>query len=403
MEVRRGFVVALSVALVALVAAWSVMFLMPEDELMAGVEVTQDIEDNPTQWQTTQAYPALTFKVPVDIQPGQDGRVYVVEQAGVIKAFEDRQDVDKDEVFLDIRQRVSAGGERGLLGLAFDPNHRKNGRFYVNYTSAAKPLRTIIARFDSKDGKGDPDSETILMEIAQPYANHNGGQIAFGPDGMLYISVGDGGSGGDPHDHGQNRATLLGNILRIDVGKTNPNMAYAIPPDNPFAGNKKGWRQEIWAWGLRNVWRFSFDSADGRLWAADVGQNAIEEVNVIKKGGNYGWAHMEGLSCYKPTQDCQTRGLEPPVVQYSHKYGVSITGGYVYRGKTHPKLQGAYIYGDFASGRIWALRQGNNDKGLPNNTLLTRSGLNISTFGLDTRQDLLIAGYRGQLHRLAPR
>ena len=230
--------------------------------------------------------------------PGGGDRLYLVLQPGLIISFENRQDVEALAVFLNITERVSdRGNEEGLLGLAFDPNYETNGYFYVYY-SAAGPRRSVISRFSVESGKGDASSEKQVIVIPQPYSNHNGGHIVFGPDGYLYVGVGDGGSANDPQGHGQNRTTLLGTILRIDVSTLDSEGRYAIPPDNPFVGEGGGVREEIWAYGLRNPWRFNFDPETGDLWAADVGQNAWEEVDIIRPGLNYGWNVMEGAHCF---------------------------------------------------------------------------------------------------------
>lgn len=347
------------------------------------------------------AFPNLLFTRPVDIQDPRDGskRLFVVEQAGIISVFENRMDVKKAPVFLDIRSLVKdSGNEEGLLGLAFHPGFRKNGYFYVNYT-ASNPDRTVIARYrvNSLDpNRADPTSARVFLEFDQPYSNHNGGQLAFGPDGYLYIAVGDGGSGGDPHGHGQNRATLLGSILRIDVDNPSGDRNYGIPQDNPYFGNTKGFREEIYAYGLRNPWRLSFDPETSRLWAADVGQNRYEEIDLIVKGGNYGWNIMEGKHCYN-SSSCDTTGLILPVWEYDHFMGRSITGGYVYRGKYISSLKGAYVYADYVSGRIWALWY--EDTGLIKNEELFDTNLQISSFGTDADQELYLSAFDGRIYR----
>ena len=277
-----------------------------------------ETNDNPPAYKTTVAFPGLSFTRPVDLQypPDNTNRIFVVEQAGVISVFPNDKSASTRNTFLDIREKVDdQGNEEGLLGLAFHPDYKTNGYFYVNYT-AANPNRTVISRFkvsSADPGQADPASEMELLTFAQPYSNHNGGQVSFGPDGFLYIAVGDGGSGGDPQDHGQNRSTLLATILRIDVNKQEDGKPYGIPADNPFAGNNQGYREEIYAYGLRNPWRFSFDAANGRLWTGDVGQNAYEEIDIVEKGGNYGWNTMEGNHCFEPKSGCDRAGLKPPV------------------------------------------------------------------------------------------
>ena len=301
-------------------------------------------------------FPALTFERPVLLTHAGDGsnRVYVVEQHGVVHRI-DAAAPGRTDAFLDIRSRVSRGGnEEGMLGLAFDPGFAANGRFYVYY-SAASPRRSVLSRFETgSNGLGDAASESVLLEVRQPYSNHNGGMIAFGPDGMLYVALGDGGSAGDPQRNGQDLGTLLGAILRIDVTQAGDGAPYAIPDDNPFVG-QSGARGEIWAYGLRNPWRFSFDSETGDLWTGDVGQNALEEVDVVRRGGNYGWNVMEGSRCFR-SSSCTADDFEPPVAEYGRDLGCSITGGYVYRGQRLPELRGVYLYADYCSGRIWGLR-----------------------------------------------
>jgi hypothetical protein len=293
----------------------------------------------------------------------------------------------------------------GLLGLAFHPNFPSNGYFFVNYT-APGPRRTVISRFtvsSTNPDSADISSEVIILEVDQPYDNHNGGQIAFGPDGYLYIALGDGGSGGDPLGHGQNRTTLLGSILRIDVDTNAEGKNYGIPSDNPFAGNASGYREEIFAYGLRNPWRFSFDATTGTIWCGDVGQGCREEIDIIEAGKNYAWNIMEGLLCYPPGQNCSpascdTTGLVMPIVDYGRSLGSSVTGGYVYRGSSIPSLVGAYIYGDFGSGRTWTLR---HDSLNTTNSEMLDTDLNISSFGVDIHNELYVCDYGGKVHKLA--
>ncbi|NNE47751.1 MAG: T9SS type A sorting domain-containing protein [Rhodothermales bacterium] len=354
------------------------------------------------QYQEAVAFPGLSFSRPVDLQVPADGtgRIFVVEQRGVIRVFENVEAVQDAPIFLDIDMRVDgSGNEEGLLGLAFHPEYATNGFFYVNYT-ANEPNRTVVSRFSvsaTDANEADPNSELVLLSFAQPYSNHNGGQLQFGPDGMLYVAVGDGGSGGDPQGHGQNRSTLLGSILRIDVDQPSDGLNYGIPPDNPFVGNGEGYREEIFAYGLRNPWRFSFDSETDRLWTGDVGQNAFEEISIIESGGNYGWNIMEGFSCYG-SSNCNQDGLELPVHAYPHSNSNnSVSGGYVYRGSMMPSLFGKYVYADFVSGRIWALSEA---QGVYSNELLLDTSFGISSFGVDGNGELLICGFDGKIHKL---
>ncbi len=356
------------------------------------------------QLEYVQAFPNLEFDAPVDIQNAGDNtdRLFVVEQEGRIRVFQNDSLVNSTDIFLDIADQVLYGGEQGLLGLAFHPGYESNGYFYIDYTRS-NPRRTVISRFtvsQNNPNAADPNSELVLLEVEQPFSNHNGGQISFGPDGFLYISFGDGGSGGDPENNGQNKTTLLGSIVRIDVDNPENGMNYGIPDDNPFVGNTNGWDEEIYAYGLRNVWRFSFDSETGNLWAADVGQDKYEEINIIESGKNYGWRIMEGLHCYNPSTNCDQNGLELPIWEYSHNStdgGYSITGGYVYRGSKATELYGYYVYGDFVSGRIWVFAFLGN----PANMLLfNNTGLAISTFGVDENNELYFASFtNGKIYK----
>lgn len=351
-----------------------------------------------------EAFPSLTFSSPVDIQyPGDaSNRIFVVEQAGVIKVFDNKSAATGSSTFLDIKSKVSSGGEMGLLGLTFHPDFKNNGYFYVNYTKGS-PLQTVIARYKATTpgaNTADASSETILLTYNQPYSNHNGGALQFGKDGYLYIAAGDGGSGGDPQGNGQNKKTYLGKILRVDVNATQKGN-YGIPADNPFVGNREGFLEEIYAYGLRNPWRMSFDTGSDRFFAADVGQSAKEEINLIVKGGNYGWKIKEGKDCYSPSSNCDATGLIEPVLDYGRSGGdVSITGGYVYRGQVIKNLTGKYIYGDYVSGRIWALELDGNQ--VKSNTLLMKSSARISTFGQDPNGEVYFADYTsGKIMKLA--
>ncbi|MDZ7361664.1 MAG: PQQ-dependent sugar dehydrogenase [candidate division KSB1 bacterium] len=355
-----------------------------------------------SQLQLQNAFPNLTFSRPVDLQHPGDGtdRLFVVEQAGVIRVFDNHAGATVAPIFLDIRSRVNdSDNEEGLLGLAFHPDYKNNGYFYVNYT-ANPPRRTVIARYrvTSNPNQADPNSEFIVLQFEQPFSNHNGGQLAFGPDGYLYIATGDGGSGGDPNNNGQSLQTLLGKILRLDVNNPSGGRNYGIPSDNPFVGT--GNREEIFAYGLRNPWRMSFDPVTQWLWAGDVGQNRFEEIDLIEKGKNYGWRIMEGNACFNPSSGCNTAGLVRPVWEYGRSLGISVTGGHVYRGSGVPQLVGAYIYGDFGSGRIWALRYDGVNP--PVNTELMDTNLGISSFGVDKNFELYICAFDSRIYRFRP-
>jgi len=351
-----------------------------------------------------EAFPSLTFTSPVDIKqsPDASNRFFVVEQQGVIKVFENAAGTSSSTNFLDIRSKVTSSGELGLLGLAFHPDFATNGFFYVNYTRA-NPLQTVIARYKATTPSAntvDISSETVLLTYNQPFSNHNGGSLQFGKDGFLYIAAGDGGSSGDPQNNAQNKKSYLGKILRIDVNSTSKGN-YGIPADNPFATSTDGSLGEIYAYGLRNPWKISFDTGSDRFFAADVGQNVKEEINLITKGGNYGWKIKEGKDCYSPSSNCDATGLIEPVIDYGRSDGdVSITGGYVYRGETIKGLVGKYIYGDYVSGRIWALELDGNQ--VKSNALLMKFGGAVSTFGQDSKGEIYFANYRaGKIMKLA--
>tara|TARA_B100000131_G_C18077849_1_gene597075 strand:+ start:24 stop:1268 length:1245 start_codon:yes stop_codon:yes gene_type:complete len=341
------------------------------------------------------AFPNLSFIDPVGIYHSGDGsdRLFILEQQGRIKVFENNPDVQNVQTFLDIRSIVDQDGgytEEGLLGLAFHPDYSDNGFFYVNYTSH-NPRRNVIARYSVSDNpnQADYNSSMIILEVNQPFTNHNGGQMGFGPDGYLYIIFGDGGSSGDPYGHGQNLSTLLGTMIRIDIDNPSDGLNYGIPSDNPFIAPLAA-RDEIYAYGLRNMWRFSWDTETGLLWGADVGQNAYEEIDIIYSGLNYGWNTMEGNHCFPIGSQCDTEGLEPPVWEYElYVDGVcSITGGYVYRGNQLYGLVGKYLYGDWCTGDIWALEY----DGEAENTHLLTTGINITAFGVDENEELLFCG-----------
>ena len=359
------------------------------------------------QVQSEPAFPNLSFTRPVDLQHANDSsnRLFVVEQAGIIRVFDNDSLTNSAGIFLDITGRVNdTNNEEGLLGVAFHPDYAQNGYFFVNYT-ASQPNRTVISRFKVSDVNpsiAEPDSELVILEFSQPYSNHNGGQIAFGPlDGFLYIASGDGGSFGDPSCNAQNRQTLLGAMLRIDVSNATITNPYQIPPDNPFYNNSQGYREEIFAYGLRNPWRFSIDPATGWIWTGDVGQGQWEEIDLIVNGGNYGWSMFESFHCYNSpwpcTPPCDSTGLIMPIWEYNHSVGQSITGGYVYRGSTVPELAGKYVYADYVSGRIWTLFY---DAIMPTvNSLLMDTNLQISSFGIDQEQELYICAFDGRIYK----
>jgi glucose/arabinose dehydrogenase len=340
---------------------------------------------------------------PLDLQsaPGDAARLFVVEQRGRIRIV--RGGTLVAAPFLDIAARISCCGERGLLGLAFHPGYAQNGRFYVNYTNPQGNTHVSEFRVSSNPDVADPASERQLLFVGQPFANHNGGGLAFGNDGRLYIGLGDGGSGGDPQGNGQDLGTHLGKMLRIDVDSGTP---YGVPSDNPFR-TTPGARPEIWALGLRNPWRFSFDRSTGELYIADVGQSAREEVNVAaagRGGQNYGWNVMEGTACFNPGSGCNTAGLTLPVLDYGRGVGGSITGGYVYRGCRLPGYVGTYFYGDFISGALRSFRFQNGQATDPRDwsSTIGRDIGSISSFGQDAEGELYVVDYDGEVFRIVP-
>ncbi len=336
---------------------------------------------------------AIVFMVQA---PGDDQYWYVVEKAGRVLRVENKPDASQASVFIDITDRVDASpNEAGLLGMAFHPRYQTNGYVYLSYTGDDGGLVSYISRFKAQDkGKSlSPQSEKHLLKVEQPYSNHNGGNILFGKDGYLYIGLGDGGWGGDPKDHGQNTQTLLGSMLRIDVDNGEP---YGIPPSNPFVNNRQG-RPEIYLWGLRNPWRWSFDRETDQLWVADVGQNSWEEVNVVTKPGNLGWNGKEGTHCYKSAR-CEDSSYIDPVIEYDHDEGCSITGGYVYRGSSISNLQGIYMYGDYCSGSVW----GAKDQGAGNyqSFKLLDTGLNIASFAEGNDGEVYLIHLQGEIYKI---
>lgn len=337
------------------------------------------------------------LNAPLGLQAPNDGtnRLFAVQQGGTIRVIQNGSLVAAP--FLDITSKVESGGEKGLLGLAFHPSFSANRKFYVDYTRRlGGQLQSVISEYavsTSDPNQADLASERQLLVVDQPFDNHNGGQLAFGPDGFLYIAFGDGGSEGDPLGNGQKTNTLLGKILRIGV---DPPFAagkqYAIPPDNPFVGG--GGLPEIWAYGLRNPWRFSFDRATGRLFAGDVGQDSWEEVDIVTKGGNFGWSIMEGDHCFPPSvASCNMAGLILPITEYGHDVagGTAIIGGFVYRGSAIPALVGTYVFGDLSSGHVWGLKQ--DAMGNWKQTLLLTHSLTVSSFGQDTAGELYLVDY----------
>lgn len=341
----------------------------------------------------------VSLDAPVDFENAGDGtgRVFIVEQKGVVRVISPG---GADGTFLDIEDRVFRSGESGLLGIAFHPEYESNGSFYVYYV-ADGPRRSVVSRFTvtGDPGVADPDSELVILEIPQPQAtNHKAGQLAFGPDGFLYIATGDGGSSGSTS---RDRTNLLGSILRIDVDNPGGNLNYGIPDDNPFAGNDEGWREEIYAYGFRNPWRFAFDPLTGILFVGDVGDSSREEIDLVEPGLDYGWDVMEGTLCHNPPSGCDTEGLELPVFEYGPETGRAIIAGLFYRGGGIPELFGKFIYGDFVSGGVWALEW--NGASVTDNEEITRFGpSSVTTFGIDEDGEAYVCLIDGSVFKLVP-
>ncbi len=384
----------------------SALVLPINREPLASFSFPQSLS-NPSSVIFARAFPNLTFNAPMMITSARDGsnRLFVVERAGVIRVFANSASVASSTEFLNISARISTDGEQGFLGLAFHPDFRNNGYFFVHYSAATGARRSVFSRFRvsaNNPNVADPNSETIVLEVAQPanLSNHKGGSINFGPDGFLYMALGDGGGGGDPLQTGQNLQQLLGKVMRINVNT----LPYTIPADNPFGQNRCATQVgvancgEIWAYGLRNPFRWSFDRQTGQLWLADVGQNEWEEIDLIVRGGNYGWNAWEGNHIYNNAQNPPTQIA--PIHEYNHSVGQSITGGYVYRGSLFPALRGAYIYSDFNTGATFALVY-NGTQVVSNTSLGTNSF--IAGFGEDEQGELYAANLvGGTILTLAP-
>ncbi len=347
---------------------------------------------------------ASGLSAPVFVTAAHDGsgRLFIVEKTGAIRIWKDG--AVRPTPFLDISGSVSKGSEQGLLGLAFHPRFRSNGRFFVDFTN--RDGDTVVREYRvsaAHPNRVDTATGRTILRIDQPFANHNGGMLGFGPDGFLYISTGDGGGAGDPGDRAQNRRSLLGKILRIDVDHRTSAHPYRSPASNPYVGRPG--RNEIWQLGLRNPWRFSFDDPTGRIWIGDVGQNRYEEVDRAKAGArgagvNWGWRVMEGFACFSPSSGCDTSGKRRPILTYSHASNgrCAITGGYVYRGARVPALRGGYLYGDYCSGEIFVVPAGVSSPS--HGTRLLDTALQISSFGLDGRGELYVCDLRGNVYRI---
>jgi quinoprotein glucose dehydrogenase len=365
----------------------------------------QPMPDTPLAVKAVRAFPELKFNRPVLLTNAGDGsnRIFVAQQQGKIFVFPNNPDVDEPDLFLDWEKKTiykNEEFEEGVLGLAFHPKFKTNGEFFMYYTEP--PHISVISRFKvskSDPNKADPASEEQILRIPQPYWNHNGGTICFGPDGYLYIGLGDGGAGNDPHKNGQNPKTMLGKILRIDVDHKDEKKNYAVPKDNPWV-SEPGAATEAYAMGIRNTWRMSFDRKTGTLWQADVGQDLWEEINLITKGGNYGWNLREGMHKFKEGSDAKPELIEP-IWEYHHTVGKSITGGVVYRGKKVPKLEGCYLYGDFVSGKLWGLKYDEKAKKVVANYLLQGDNLPVMTYGEDESGEVYFTTTFGQIFTFA--
>jgi len=368
------------------------------------------VQAAPPQVVCSRAFPNLEFIRPIVLTHAGDGtnRVFVASQLGKVYVFENDQQASEPKLYLDIESRVvykDRENEEGFLGMAFHPKYQENGELYVYYTTVDEPHTSVISRFKvSADdpNRADPATEEEILRIPQPYWNHNGGTIIFGPDGYLYIGLGDGGAGKDPHGNGQNLATLLGKVLRIDVDHKAEGLNYAIPKDNPFV-NTAGARGEIWAYGIRNIWRMAFDRETGVLWAADVGQDIWEEIDIIVGGGNYGWSVREGQHPFGQNGVEARPDLIDPIFEYHHDIGKSITGGNVYRGKLVPQLVGKYLYADYVTGKVYALDYDLAENKLVGNYEIPGNIAPVMSFGEDEQGETyymtVLPDNRGQLFR----
>ncbi len=347
---------------------------------------------------------STNLQSPLDLEQPNDGsgRLFVVSQTGTIQIIQNGAVLPTP--FLDIRNLVIDNNESGLLGLTFHPGFPQNPRFYVNYVrSNAGQIQSVISEFQvsaTNPNQADPATQRMLLVVNQVhnFLNHKAGQLAFGPDGFLYFGLGDGGSEGDPFGNGQNTQTLLGKMMRINVDSTSPGLQYSIPPDNPFVAG--GGLPEIFAVGFRNPWRFSFDQPTGRLFAADVGQDSFEEIDIVQKGGNYGWNIMEATHCFNPPSGCNMAGLILPIAEIPHPEGEAVIGGFVYHGSAIPGLQGVYIFGDL-NGKIWSLQQ--QPSGSFTRNLLLTTQLSITSFGQDQSGELYVVDLGGQVQKIVPK
>ncbi|MCA9263763.1 MAG: PQQ-dependent sugar dehydrogenase [Planctomycetales bacterium] len=379
--------------------------------LISTTSFASELDTTPLAVKTVRAFPNLQrIERPIIFDSPRDGtnRVAIASQLGKIYMLANDDAATQAELFLDLSAQVvykSRENEEGFLGMAFHPQYKKNGKFYVYYTSTEEPHLSKISEFTASQenpNRADLGSERELMRIPQPYWNHNGGTIVFGPDGYLYIGLGDGGLGNDPHNNGQNLQTWLGSILRIDVDRPTDKRAYGIPSDNPFLGQDQLARPEIWAYGFRNVWRIAFDRETHLLWAADVGQNLWEEIDIVHRGGNYGWNLREGQHQFSPQGVSANSRLVEPIFEYHHDIGKSITGGTVYRGKQIPALVGKYVYADYVTGFVWALDYDQSTQKVLGNHVVAEKQMPIITFGEDENNELYYCTDSHTIHRFVP-
>ena len=403
MKRRIGLVIGVIILIIIVSFVPRFLFLQAPDSTVYVLEnnigQSDQVEQTKNKFEIVRAFPKLQFNNPIFLTHPNDNSnlIFVASQTGIVEYFFNDMDVSSSEIFLNMQENVFFGGEMGLLGFVFDPYYKDNGYFYISYTDLFR--NSVISRFSS-----DPitrevnyESELKILEIVQPYVNHNGGHIMFGSDGYLYIGLGDGGAAGDPENNGQNGKTLLGSILRIDVSAISYDKKYSVPSDNPFIENQDI-RNEIWAYGLRNPWRFSLDMETNMIIAGDVGQNNYEEIDFIKKGKNYGWNKMEGNNCYPDSiVNCESENFQLPVLEYSHNFGCSITGGYVYRGQQLKSLQGLYIFTDFCNGKIWAVDIYSVD---PSFYSISNGIQQISSFGLDQNNELFMLSFDGYVYKI---
>ncbi len=370
----------------------------PSDEA-SSEEPESDAEPGPVTVTLRPILGGHQFHQPIEMLELPDGSLLVAEQRGYITRFVDDNGEIEQFGILDLTESITFRGEQGLLSMALHPDYEDNPFLFVYYSPRGENI-TRLSRFRIVQGQAFVESELVIIEVAQPYSNHNGGAIRFGPDGMLYLGLGDGGAANDPQGHGQNRETLLGTIIRIDVNDIDTSTPYRIPTDNPFLGIA-GVRPEIWAYGLRNPWRMAFDPLTDLLWVADVGQDRVEEVIIVQAGENHGWNVFEGEECFRSDDDCAALDeAVAPVGTYRHDEGCSVTGGMVYRGTALPHLQGVYIFGDFCSGTIWGLWPDDSAETGWARRVIVESGELIASFGADSKGEIYVLVFGGPILKL---